>query len=242
MSDNNSSNTIWSVLGAILQHASDVFSNVIENVRTYFEGDAEKRRQVAFSVAMIALSAKMAKADGIVTDKEVKAFYEIFKVEEKDLNHVARLFSLAKGDIAGFDYYAKRIVYLCKDSECEACLLEDVLDGLFHIAKADGYIHPDEMAFLREVATIFSISESRFETITAYHALSGKSDPWAILGIDRKLPFPEARKRYHQLVQEHHPDKLAARGMPAEFSAIANERLARINAAWAVIKKELTPA
>lgn len=238
MSDNNS-NTIWSLLGSILQHASDAFSTVIESVRTYFEGDAEKRRQVAFSVAMIALSAKMAKADGIVSDNEVKAFYEIFSVEEKDLNHVARLFSLAKGDIAGFDYYAKRIVYLCKDSECESCLLEDVIDGLFHIAKADGYIHPDEMNFLRQVSGIFGITASRFETITAYHSVNGTQDPWTVLGINRKMPFAEARKHYHKLVQEHHPDKLAARGMPPEFSAIANERLARINNAWASIKKEL---
>lgn len=231
--------SIWSLLGYVLHQASDAFLGVVENIRTFFEGDVKTRRQVAFSVALIALSAKMAKADGIVNDNEIKAFYEIVKVDEKDLPHVARLFSLAKGDIAGFDYYAKRIVKLCKDSACEHCLLEDVLDGLFHIAKADGAIHDNEMAFLSNVSDIFGVSKSRFEMITAYHVKGNKLDPWTILGITRKMPFGQARKRYYEIVKELHPDKLAARGMPIEFIAIRNEKLAKVNNAWAMIKKEL---
>lgn len=232
--------SLWTRIGELLSNlASDVLTTVVESVRTLFEGDPETRRQVAFSVAMIALSAKMAKADGVVSDAEVKAFYEIFAVPEQEYRNVERLYNIAKKDVAGFDIYARRLYCLCRDSDCQGQLLDDVLEGLFYIAKSDGAIHPDKFEFLHNVANIFGFSQKRFAAIRERHIQTGESDPWLVLGLKKNASLEEARKRYHDLVREHHPDRVIARGLPVEFMAIANERLAAINDAWVRVRAEL---
>jgi DnaJ like chaperone protein len=214
-------------------------ADVVEAVRTAFEGDPDLRRRVAFSVAMIALSAKMAKADGIVTQDEVRAFQQIFSVPREEARNVARLYDLAKGDVAGFEAYAERMARLCGSGRPDCAMLEDILDGLFHIAKADGLLHEREGHYLRRVAEIFEIGEDHYRAILARHVDIGEADPYVILGIERGRPLEEVRKRYRKLVSENHPDRLIARGLPAEFIAIATTRLAAINTAYEMIERGL---
>jgi DnaJ like chaperone protein len=121
-------------------------------------------------------------------------------------------------------------------------MLENVLDGLFHIAKADGAIHEKEMGFLQDVAQIFRMPEEQFERVVARHVYVEGRDPYIVLGVSRKDDFPTIRKHYHGLVREHHPDRLIARGLPASFHAMANDRMARFNAAYAAIERELRAA
>lgn len=233
--------SIWARISEFLSSISaTAMSSVIERMRTMFEGDPELRRRVAFSIAMIALSAKMAKADGVVTQNEVNAFRQIFIVPPDQTRNVARLFDLAKQDVAGFEAYAGKIAGLCGSGAPNCALLEDVLDGLFHIAKADGVVHDQELGFLRRVGEIFEIEEDHFETILAGHAIVGGSiDPWRVLGLDRDTPFDKVKARYRAMVAENHPDKLIARGVPDEFLAIANSRLAAINGAYETIERSL---
>ena len=233
--------SIWARISEFLSSISTVaMTNVIERVRTVFEGDPEMRRRVAFSIAMIALSAKMAKADGVVTRDEVQAFQQIFIVPADQAKNVARLFDLAKQDIAGFDAYAQRIAGLCGSGQPNCALLEDVLDGLFHIAKADGVVHEHELGFLRRVGEVFQIEDSHFETILARHTIARDgTDPWRVLGLAPNTPFDKVRARYRLMVAENHPDKLIARGVPEEFLAIANSRLAAINGAYEAIERSM---
>lgn len=233
--------SIWGRFGDFISRvtagAVSGVSDVVEAVRTAFEGDPELRRKVAFSIAMIALSAKMAKADGIVTQDEVRAFHEIFAVPQEQQRNVARLYDLAMTDTAGFEAYAERMARLCGSGAPNCQMLEDILDGLFHIAKADGYLHEREVAFLRRIAEIFVIDEGRFEAILARHAMTGPDDPYVVLGVTRDAPFDEVRARYRKLVAEGHPDRLIARGVPEEFVAIANDRIAAVNAAFEAIER-----
>ena len=224
-------------IGQVGQLAGDALSQLTEAVRTAFAGDPETRRRVAFSIAMIALSAKMAKADGIVTSDEVAAFERIFEVPAAERRNVARVYDIAKGDVAGFEVYAAQLAELCDATEPGCALLEDILDGLFHIAKADGVIHEAELAFLARVAEIFSIADERFEAITARHAVVGEGDPYAVLGLSPGATAAEARRRWRELVVEHHPDRAVARGLPEEFVAIANERVAAFNEAYERIRR-----
>jgi DnaJ like chaperone protein len=235
--------SIWERIGYFVSRVSaSAYSgalDIAEAVRTVFAGDPELRRRVAFSVAMIALSAKMAKADGIVTQDEVRAFQEIFQIPAKETRNVARLYDLAQGDVAGFEAYAQRMAGLCGSGHPNCGVLEDILDGLFHIAKADGAMHEREGTFLRRIAEIFKIDEAHYQRILARHLDLGDADPYTILGVDRGTPFDEVRKHYRKLVANNHPDRLIARGLPQEFIAIATTRLAAINAAYELIEKGL---
>lgn len=186
-------------------------------------------------MAMIALSAKMAKADGVVTHDEINAFKEIFEIPEAEAANVARVFNLAKQDVRGFDAYARQIQ---KIYHHDPDFLEDILDGLFHIAKADGIIHDNELAFLQEVGRIFAVEDEVFGAIRARHVRGGRNDPYAILGADPSWSNFELRKHYRRLVLENHPDRLIARGVPPEFVRIANDKMAAINAAYAELEKE----
>jgi DnaJ like chaperone protein len=230
--------SIWTRIGDIVSRVSGTaLSNALEAVRTLFAGDPELRRRVAFSVAMIALSAKMAKADGIVTQNEIRAFRQIFLVPENEARNVARLYDIAKQDIAGYEVYAERLAGMCGSGHPNCAMLEDILDGLFHIAKADGMVHEREVAFLRRISEIFEISPDHFESILARHADIGEADPYKVLGVGRDASFEEIRRHYRLLVRENHPDRAIARGLPEEFVAIASTRVAALNAAYEVIEK-----
>lgn len=232
--------SLWErLLGAIGDMAGNTLGRVVEAIRVLFEGDPETRRRVSFSVAIIALSAKMAKADGVVNDAEVRAFRQIFDFPEEEARNVARLYNLARQDVAGYEAYAERLANLCSgENRCNCEMLESVIDGLFHIAKADGLIHERELVFLAHIAEIFGITEDHFETIMARHVHKDGRDPYRVLGVSPQETFSDIRRRYHKLVAEHHPDKLIARGVPMELHAAANERMAALNAAYAAIEKE----
>jgi DnaJ like chaperone protein len=234
--------SIWSQITDYVSSATSAAGNVLggllEAVRTLFEGDPETRRRVAFSIAMIALSAKMAKADGIVADAEVKAFHRLFAIPAEEARHVERLYNLAKQDVAGFEAYAEKMAGLCGSGERNCTMLEDILDGLFFIATADGVVHHAERDFLKRVSEIFGIEDAHFEAILARHAHGGADDPYAVIGVDRGMNFQEIRRRYRALVRDNHPDRLIARGVPPEFVAIATERIAALNVAFEIIERQ----
>lgn len=229
--------SFWESILSIVNTTGNALAGVVEAIRTLFEGDPETRRKVAFSVAMIALSAKMAKADGIVTEAEVSAFRDIFKFPDDQAQNVARLYNLARQDVAGYEAYAEKLASLCVSCEQNCPILEDIIDGLFHIAKSDGAVHEKELAFLTRVAEIFHMKEERFQEIVARHVHAG-NDPYKVLGVSPKDDFSLIRKRYRVLVSENHPDMLVARGVPQELHALANDRMAALNAAYEAIEKE----
>jgi len=191
--------------------------------------------EVVFTVALIALSAKMAKADGQVSDVEIRAFEEVLKVPDAEKANVDKVYRIAQQDVAGFEAYAEQLARIYRDNPA---MLEDVLDALFHIAKADQYIHPGEIEFLRNVADIFGFSEVEFARIRASHLGPEKGDPYLVLGITPDISTEDLRKAYRRLVRENHPDTLIARGVPKELVSIANEKLATINVAYEKIMSQ----
>jgi DnaJ like chaperone protein len=194
---------------------------------------SEVRREAAFAIGVIALSAKMAKADGIVTRSEVDAFCRIFTIPPGEDRNVARLYNLAKQDVAGFDAYARDIARLLED---EPSMLEGVLDGLFDIARADGAVHERELVYLGEVARIFGFDENAFARVRTRHVIDSV-DPYIVLDANRSWTYEQLQQQYRKLVRENHPDRLIAKGVPAEFIRIANDRLAAINAAWDMVER-----
>lgn len=212
--------------------AGEPLSKILERLSTPPE------RTVAFTIAVIALGAKMAKADGQVTRDEVAAFRRIFTIPPEEEAQAARLFNLARKDVAGFDSYARQIARMFED---RPEVLIDLMDGLVTIALADGEYHPGEEAFLDEVNRIFGLTEPDLRRIKARH-MPEVTDPYMVLGVEPDATREEIRQHWRQLVRDLHPDRMIARGVPVEAQKIAEQRLAAVNDAYELIMAERKPA
>jgi DnaJ like chaperone protein len=192
-------------------------------------------RDAAFTLALIALSAKMAVSDGVVTASEVRAFKKTVEIPPGIEVQVDRLFALAQQDVAGFEAYARKVGrFFFKTPDT----LEHVLDGLFSIAAADGMIHEAELDYLKRVSDIFGFDDARFEQIAAQHVyLDDGTDPYLVLGLMPGADKDEVRRVYRRLVAEHHPDRLIAKGVPEELIGVATARMAAINHAYQQIMR-----
>jgi len=219
-------------LGALVGAAA---GHAVDRLRASPEEGDDATRQTAFTIAVIALSAKMAKADGKVTPDEIAAFRQILHVPEEELRNVGRVFDLARQDARGFEPYARQVARMFAD---RPAVLEELLDALFHIAKADRIMHPQEEEFLREVAAIFGFDDAKFARIRAAHLGPDASDPYAILGVPHDADNAAVRAAWRDLIKQNHPDKLIAEGMPQDFIDVATAKMATINAAYEQIRTQ----
>ena len=222
--------SIWARIADALSALShgDPLSAVFDRLRQPPE------QSVAFTIAVIALSAKMAKVDGLVTRDEVAAFREVFHIEPSEEANAARVYNLARQDAAGFEDYANRIAAMFRDRPEVKC---DLLEGLFHIAVADGNYHPAEDMFLARVAEIFGLDERRFAGVRARFVEGAEPDPYAVLGLRHDATAQEARLAWRRAVHANHPDQIIARGLPEEAMQMAQARMVAINRAWEQIQK-----
>lgn len=196
-------------------------------------------RDAAFTLALIALAAKMAVADGAVTASEERAFNATVEIAHGHEEQVARLFNLAKQDVAGYDAYARKIARFFADSPAT---LEHVLDSLFYIATADGLVHEAELDYVRSVSDIFGFDDARFEQLASQHVqLEAGVDPYAVLGLSHDADAAEIKRVYRVLVAEHHPDRLIAKGVPEDLIDVATDRMKAINLAYQALTKPNSP-
>ena len=205
---------LGALVGGLAGHAVDKYRETSTEIDEGIGGHQVK--QVAFTIAVIALGAKMAKADGVVTREEVKVFKQVFRIPPNEEKNVGRVFNMARQDTAGYEEYAH---------------------GLFAIAMADGVLHPAEDIYLQNVASIFGFNEAAYARIRSYHAKDGEADPYQILGVSADISDAELKQAYRRLIRENHPDKVMAEGLPQEFVDVANDKLAKINAAYDQIAK-----
>lgn len=190
---------------------------------------------VHFTAAVVGLGAKLAKADGRVTDAEVAMFSRVFRSEPKDWPAVRRVFDLARQTVHGYESYARRIARRYRD---RPCLLEGILDGLFHIAGADGAVTREEEDYLRKVSDAFGFDEAGYRRIRATHLGPDPDDPYLVLGVERDAEFDTIRRAYRQLLAQNHPDRLVAAGLPRAAEMAAHDRAAAITSAFARIRAE----
>jgi len=198
--------------------------------------DPDRRVEDAdFAMALIGLGAKMARADGIVSRSEINAMYEVFRPPPEGRAALDRAFQLAQQTTLGFDGYANR---LARRFRSNPAVLEDVLDGLFHIAKADGAVTTSEIDFLTKVSGIFGFSALEFRRISMAHLGAPGDDPYVILGIEADIDDLDLKKAYRRIASQNHPDRLIARGAPPEIQRLADEKMAAINTAYERILQE----
>jgi DnaJ like chaperone protein len=219
-------------VGALLDRAADHIAHRHWLGHRHDPADADPRRRIAFTIAAIALGAKMARADGDVNRDEVAAFHEVFQIPPGEEEHVRLVFDLARRSTHGFESYARQVGRLFA---AEPMVLENLLDGLFHIALADGRICAAEDAYLHEVARQFGFDDAGYARIRAHHAepvKANSANAYAILGVEPGAPLSDIRTAYRHLVRQTHPDLVMAQGLPPECIALATAKVARINAAY----------
>ena len=189
----------------------------------------------AFSTAVTALGAKLAKADGDAQAAEYETFHTIFQAEPGSEGAIRRLYQLARQTTRGFEGYARRL-----RKRYGACpqLLEDVLDGLFHIAASDGAVTGAELEYLERVSELFGLSPLTFRRLKATHLGAANDDPYVILGVAPDASDEEVRAAWRSQLSESHPDRARARGLPSEFIEVAEAKAAAINAAFDTIQRE----
>jgi DnaJ like chaperone protein len=190
---------------------------------------------VDFTIAVIALGAKLAKADGMVTPDELATFLSVFRPPKDAQNEAERVFELAQRTTLGFESYARR---LARRWRAYPAILEDVLDGLFAIAAADGVVTPDELDYLARVADIFGLSEGEFRRLRASWVGLDGDDPYVILGVDPDASEDDLKRAYRRAAAANHPDAMRARGLPESAERLANAKMSAINAAYRRIREE----
>jgi DnaJ like chaperone protein len=230
--------TVWQKISGFATAVGDAGGSVLHELAGVLGLErtdaAAPEKSIVFTIAVIALSAKMAKSDGVVSQREVEAFRQVFRFSEDEARNVERVFNLAKQDVAGYEAYADQVASLLKD---DRRLLQHVLEGLMHVAAADGSLHPSEEAFLKSVSDRFGFSESEFRFFRA-RFVKDCDNPYDVLRLDPKATNAEIKAQYRQLVLNNHPDRLMATGVPPEFIDLATRKLAAINAAYETIAKE----
>jgi len=206
----------------------------VEVIRRMFEPHSATD-SVAFSISFIALAAKLAKADGIVTRDEVAMFRRVFEIPPKEEANAARVYNLCRQETTGYEAYAQQLSRALERSEVGDQLRADVLDGLFHVAMADGEYHENENAFLERVAQIFGLPEATFIAMRARHVPELR-DPWIVVGLPPTATLEELKAQRRAFVRENHPDRLIARGLPPEMIELANFRLSLFNDAYDTVE------
>jgi DnaJ like chaperone protein len=216
---------LGALLGGVAGHIYD--SHRSGTAAEVTGGDPTK--QVGFTIAVIALGAKLAKADGVVTPDEIRAFRRVFKVAPEETQNVAKVFNMARKSTDGYELYAKQVAGMFRKNPA---VLGELVNCLFLIAKADGEVHDEELTYLRNVSAIFGFTDTDFARIRAENMGPDAADPYTILGVGHDTDDETIKSSYRKLVRENHPDSLIAQGMPEEFVEVANEKLATINAAY----------
>jgi DnaJ like chaperone protein len=235
---------VGALFGAALGHAADqgALPNMAGRLGNAIPFDGARlaallgRREQLFAISVTVLAAKLAKCDGQVNRAEIDAFKRSFKIPEENVREVGRMFDQARDSAEGFETYAAQLGEVFSDNRG---LLEQVLAGLHQIARADGPVNGREADYLQRVAQAFGLAPDAARRAGQGGFATGmEGDPYKLLGVDRQATNEAIRARWMTLMRENHPDSLASKGVPEEFIAAASDRVARINAAYDVIKRE----
>ena len=201
--------------------------------RSSFQRSFAHSQQV-FAIALIILTAKLAKADGHVSKEELIAIKNKLKIPEHEIDQVGKIFNKAKEDSLGYEPYAQQIAQIYRNNPV---VLDEIINTLFYIAEADGSISDSELAMMRNIAKIFGLNESQFEGIKESRKSSDKLNPFIVLGCSPNDDFAIIRKKYLQLSKEHHPDVLMNKGVPQEVIEESKKKMRAINSAFDQIEK-----
>lgn len=197
-----------------------------------------EQSQLIFFTAAFSMLAKISKADGRVSETEISAV-QTFMTRDLQLDFngqqtAQNIFRQALDSNERFEDFAMQFYSVFNT---QPRIIELMMDILLRVSSADGNISESEEILLSKASSIFHLSASDYERLKSkYVRVSNAS--YALLKCDETASNDEIKKQYRKLVNEYHPDKIAAKGLPEEFVKFANDKFIQIQEAYENIKKE----
>ncbi|MBW2218312.1 MAG: TerB family tellurite resistance protein [Deltaproteobacteria bacterium] len=230
---------LGAVAGATFGHAFD------KNEQEYLsspggrmplsEGEEE---QLTFFVATFSMLAKLAKSDGRISDEEIKSI-EQFMVHDLNLDHESRrvageIFQAATQSPEPFGNFASQFYNLFS---YKLQILEMMIDILIRVSVADGRMSKSEEGLIQEAVRIFNFNENAYQKLKSKY-VDDSDKYYSVLGTDPNASDDQIKQQYRKLVREYHPDTIASKGLPEEFTKFANDKFREIQEAYETDKKE----
>lgn len=231
---------IGAVAGAVFGHSFDYDVRETDDLSSEERASLSRNEkiQMTFFVAAFSMLAKMAEADGTVCEKELEAV-DRFMRKDLQLNSESRkvamsIFKVASDSEASFESFARQFY---EQFSTQPHFLEIMLDVLLRVSAADGVVIEKEEALLLSAVRIFHYKTEEYLKLKSRYI--DKTDSYyAVLGCDRLDSDEFVKSQYRKLVNEYHPDKIASKGLPEEFSKFAADKFREIKEAYEKIKKE----
>ena len=237
---------IGALLGAALGNYFDGGLDSISMDETLGIGATERVQSVFFTTTF-AVMGYVAKSDGQVTRDEIALAEQVMQqmqlnAEQRKL--AIRLFDEGKKD--GFPVQ-EILAQFKQESHRRRNLVQMFLEIVIATALADDELNVREQDILESLASDLGWSTDDFQQLLSM--VSGQAQfgeqqtaqeklavAHELLGIDASVNDQALKKAYRRLMNQHHPDKLVAKGLPEEMIDIATQKTQDIKSAYELIK------
>ncbi|MFH2093222.1 MAG: TerB family tellurite resistance protein [Pseudomonadota bacterium] len=197
-----------------------------------------EQAQLVFFTAAFSMLAKICKADGQVSAKEIAAVDAFMKhdlgLDFNSQQTAQNIFRQAVNTTESFDAFAMQFYSVFQS---QPHIIELMMDILLRVSSVDGEISKAEEALLLSASRIFRFSLTDFSRLKSKY-IKETNKFYAVLKCDETASNEDIKKQYRKLVTEYHPDKVEAKGLPEEFIKFANDKFREIQEAYETIKKE----
>jgi len=225
------------IAGAVFGHAFDRSEErTFSDERQRLSPDEES--QFAFFIGAFSMLAKLSRVDGRVSQEEVTSI-EKFMVYDLNLNRESQavamnIFQAAMASPGSFQDFA---VQFYERFRFQPQLLDLMMDILLRVSIADGALSESEEQLILSAKSIFGIGDSQYTAIKSRY-IKNDNQYFSVLGVTRNDTDEAIKTRYRKLVKEYHPDMIASKGLPEEFTQLAEDKFREIQEAYTMIRKE----
>ena len=229
---------IGAVAGATFGHGFDEMGEDGDKPHGRPALSHEENAQMTFFVAAFSMLAKLTKADGQITDKEIQEI-EKFMRRDLEMNDEGRdmAVSIFRNAVKSDVPFIKFAHQFYDQFNSQVRILELMIDIMLRVSTADGTLSAPEEALIQEATRVFRISPAHYAKLKSRY-IRDVDKYYAVLGADRNDSIDDIKKKYRKLVTDYHPDTIASKGLPDEFLKFASDKFIQIREAYEAVKKE----